>query len=243
MSNCDRFAAAPLAEGGTTVAQWAGLALPAGDLSQCPGMVIVAAHPDDETLGLGATAAQLSAAGVEVQVVSVTDGGAAYPGLSAEERSRLEACRATELACAAAVLGIPVPVRLGLPDGRLGEHEDDLADLLAAILAGRGPVWCAANWSGDGHPDHEAVGRAAAAAVERTAGVLLEYPVWAWHWARPDDPDLPWRRAAAMPTTDWAVSRKVAAARCYRSQFDSDPPLLPPFVLDRLLAVGEVVFR
>ena len=44
-------------------------------------MTVIAPHPDDETLGLGATMATLCDAGVDVQVVSVSDGGAAYPGL------------------------------------------------------------------------------------------------------------------------------------------------------------------
>ena len=77
--------------------------------------------------------------------------------------------------------------------------------------------------------------------------MLVEYPVWMWHWARPDDPAVPWDRARAVPLSRAAVDRKQLAAQCYRSQFDPNGrpggPVLPPFVLQRLLAVGEVVFR
>ena len=38
--------------------------------------------------------------------------------------------------------------------------------LTAALLAAAGPgTWCMSTWDGDGHPDHEAVGRAVRAAV------------------------------------------------------------------------------
>jgi LmbE family N-acetylglucosaminyl deacetylase len=210
--------------------------------------VVVAPHPDDETLGLGATIAQLVASGVNVQVISVSDGGADQPGATPRERTRLEITRRYELRRAASALGVPPPVSLGLPDGRLADHEDRLAELLAGILAGAAPgTWCAATWRGDGHPDHEAVGRAAAEACERTGAALLEYPVWMWHWASPTDPAIPWERARSVPVPGEALARKRLAAHCFRSQLKpaagGTVPVLPAFVLQRLLAVGEVVFR
>jgi hypothetical protein len=48
---------------------------------------------------------------------------------------------------------------------------------------------------GDGHPDHEAVGRAARSAARRTDAILLEYPIWMWHWAFTDDFAVSWSRA------------------------------------------------
>src|SRR6185312_3310618 len=96
------------------------------------------------------------------QVVSVSDGGAADPGASPSERMRLEARRRRELLDAAEVLGIGPPRSFGLPDGRLAEYEGRITQLLVEILAAAAPgTWCAATWRGDGHPDHEAVGRAA----------------------------------------------------------------------------------
>ena len=155
--------------------------------------------------------------------------------------------RRAELRRAVDILGLPAPIRLGLPDGELGAHESRLTGLLDAILEDRpAGTWCAATWRGDGHPDHEAVGRAAATAAARTGAVLVEYPVWMWHWAVPDDAAVPWHRARSVPLSRAAVGRKQLAAQCFRSQFDTPTPhvgpVLPPFVLRRLLAVGEVVF-
>jgi LmbE family N-acetylglucosaminyl deacetylase len=248
--NGARFAARPLAAGGTPTRDWvdalARRPLPPLDLTGCAGLIVVAPHPDDETLGLGAMAAQL--AGVGVQVVSVTDGGAADPGAPFDSRARMETVRRDEQRRAAALLRIPRPISLGLPDGRVAEHEDKLTGQLEEMLAAAAPgTWCAATWRGDGHPDHEAVGRAAAAACERAGVVLLEYPVWMWHWARPFDSAVPWERAHSVPVTRSAMTRKHRAAQCFRSQFeagaDGAEPILPSFVLPRLLAVGEVVFR
>jgi LmbE family N-acetylglucosaminyl deacetylase len=247
--NGARFAAKPLNGGGTPVQAWLSADRPPPlDLSGCASLVVVAPHPDDETLGLGATAAQLSCAGVDVRVVSVSDGGAAQPDAPTADRARLEAVRQGELLRATEVLGLHAPLSLGLPDGRLADHEDRLVDLLVGILDGAAPqTWCAATWRGDGHPDHEAVGRAAAAACLRTGVPLLEYPVWMWHWAVPDDPAVPWDRARAVPLSGWAVDRKSTAAQCFPSQFEPPAPglepVLPGYVLRRLLAVGEVVFQ
>jgi hypothetical protein len=67
-----------------------------------------------------------------------------------------------------------------------------------------------------------------------------------WHWARPADPAVPWERARAVPASAWAQGRKSHAAQCFHSQFEACSPgcapVLPAFVLQRLLAVGELVF-
>lgn len=191
IGNTARFAARPLPGGGTPTAVWlnAERDLPELDIRVCPEIVVVAAHPDDETLGFGATAAMLSELGVRVLVVSATDGGASHPTHSLLQRHHLEQARRSELHRAVRILGLPTPVSLGLPDGELVTHEDRLADLLTEILATRpSGTWCAATWRGDGHPDHEAVGRAAAAATRRTGAELIEYPVWMWHWRCPATP-------------------------------------------------------
>jgi len=250
--NCAKFAAKPLTRGGTPVPVWLAALdsepLPPLDLSACPGLVIVAPHPDDETLGLGAMTAQLIDSGVDVRVIAVSDGGAAQPGATPSERARTEITRRYELRRAASILGFPAPVSLGLPDGRLADHEDKLAELLVGTLDAAAPgTWCAATWRGDGHPDHEAVGRAAAEACARTGAALLEYPVWMWHWASPADPAVPWDRAQSVRVPGWALERKRLAAHSFRSQLEPGTagaaPVVPAFVLHRLLAVGEVVFR
>jgi LmbE family N-acetylglucosaminyl deacetylase len=248
VDNCARFAARPLTDVGTPTEEWLDTLadVPELDLGGCDEIIVVAAHPDDETLGFGASMVALAERGVRVQVVAASDGGASRGGIGLLERLHLERARRAELHEAMSVLGVPAPICLGLPDGELSDHEERLADLLTEILAARtNRTWIAATWRGDGHPDHQAVGRAAATAAHRCDAVLLEYPIWMWHWATPGDIALPWNRVLAMPITPHAFDRKTAAVRCYRTQVEpdgADAPLLPSFVLRRLLAVREVVF-
>lgn len=250
VGNGARFAARPLVGGGTPAQVWldAQRRLPRLDIETCPELVVVAAHPDDETLGFGAGAASFAQRGIRVDVVSASDGGASHPHLPPLARYRLERRRRSELQHALRALGLSPPISLNLPDGELDDHAERLTDLLTEILATRpAGTWCAANWRGDGHPDHEAVGRAAAVAAERTGAVLLEYPVWMWHWATPDDAAVPWNRAHLTPVTAACVARKKRAAQHFHSQIGpAGPdamPVLPPAVLRRLMTVGEVVFR
>jgi LmbE family N-acetylglucosaminyl deacetylase len=248
VSNAGRFAARPIADGGTSAGDWraADLTFPELEWECCPALVVVAPHPDDETLGLGGTIAAAAERGIPVRVVSVSDGDAAHPEATAMQRRQLARTRRDEVRCAAAVLGIGAPTRLGLPDGDVAAHQARLTDALTEVLAAEPPgAWCAATWRGDGHPDHEAVGRAAAEATARTGAVLMEYPVWMWHWAEPGDHTVPWHRAHRSPLTGSATQRKVDAAQCFRSQFESNglEAVLPQYVLARLLTVGEVVFR
>ncbi len=249
-SNAARFAARPVAHVGTPGDDWVrrNESLPPLPLDRCPGLVVAAPHPDDEVLGFGAAACMLSARGVGVHTVIATDGGAAWPGLSEADKSHLEQTRRAESRTAANVLGLATPEFLGLPDGELAEHETRLADILTAVLADRAAgTWCAATWRCDGHPDHEALGRAAAVAVSRTGAVLLEYPVWMWHWARPGDEAVPWHRAARVVVDSVAKQRKRDAVDAFRSQLHPDvesrDPILPAHVVARLDQVGEVVFR
>ncbi len=70
--------------------------------------------------------------------------------------------------------------------GRLIDGAALTTTLVDLIGDGRDTV-LASTWAEDGHPDHEAVGRAAAAAARRTDATHWQFPVWFWRWAAPDD--------------------------------------------------------
>jgi LmbE family N-acetylglucosaminyl deacetylase len=78
-------------------------------------ILVLAAHPDDEILGMGGTIAVHSARGDAVRIVCVTDGSSTqYPG-DADKRAQKE----EEARQAAAELGVRDYVHLDLPDMRL----------------------------------------------------------------------------------------------------------------------------
>ena len=121
-------------------AAWAGLrGLPAADPLDWPSAVIVAAHPDDEILGVGGTMAMLAAAGARLRLIAVTDGEASHPGADPEAIAQV---RTAESAAARHVLGVQdiEVIRLRLPDTGLTACEDELAARLRELFLhlGRG---------------------------------------------------------------------------------------------------------
>jgi LmbE family N-acetylglucosaminyl deacetylase len=139
-------------------------AAPTIGLPRARRVLVLAPHPDDETLVCGGTAALLAAAGADVRVVVATDGDAATVDLPRAEVGRR---RRAEVAAACDALGLPAPVRLGLRDGDLAGQRDVLAGELAAHLADHRPELVLLPWFGDGHRDHRALNVALADAAGR----------------------------------------------------------------------------
>jgi LmbE family N-acetylglucosaminyl deacetylase len=182
---------------------------PALDLEGVSDVLVVAAHPDDETLGAGGLIAECVRRGIRVRVIAVTDGG------------ELAARRAAELDAAMRVLGTTA-TRLNFADGETREHRREIRDSLAAVIADL-PVEAllVAPWRGDGHRDHRVVGEIVA---ELAAGRrLVEYPVWLWHWGQPAADEMPWDRLASLPID---TEIKARALDEYRSQREGAAPVL-----------------
>lgn len=194
-----------------------------------PRVLLVAPHPDDESLALGATLADLAGSGTSVTVVVATHGGP-----SGESVRRGEGDRAVN-----ALSSTINVIWWDHPDGGLTGVEDalraglrELADDSTLVLA---PVEC------DGHPDHEAVSRAAAAVATERSSALLLYPVWLWHWATPEDVD--WSRLRTLAPSLKALQAKRDAIECHRSQLVSadGQPIVGTAVLARAQRVTETV--
>lgn len=87
-----------------------------------PVLMVVHAHPDDESSQTGGTLARYAAAGYRTVLITCTDGGqgdAAYgvkPTQPGHDSHVVAARRSRELARAAAMLGVSAVVELGYPD-------------------------------------------------------------------------------------------------------------------------------
>ena len=210
-------------------------------------VVVVAPHPDDEILGCGALLAALAARGAPVVVVAVTDGTASHPGSPWWTAERLGATRPDETRTALELLGVAdhTIIRLGVPDGHVCAHEGAIAHALRQII--RPGDALLTTWREDGHPDHEATGRACATANQDRRARLLEVPIWAWHWSTPGDARIPWERARRVQAQPRGIARKRLAIAAFRSQTEPDPatgaaPILPAHVIERFLRPFEMVF-
>jgi LmbE family N-acetylglucosaminyl deacetylase len=215
--------------------------LPVADVTQWSSAVVVAAHPDDEVLGVGGTMAMLAAAGARLRLVSVTDGEFSHLGIV--DPDVLAERRAAETAAALRMLGAPDTevVRLRLPDAGLAWRENEITALLGELTDGFEA--CFAPWLRDAHADHEVAGRSARRARPDSFG----YPVWMWHWARPGDQRVPWHRAIRVPLRPAVAAAKQAAIRCFASQLEdrkpSGQPVLSPGMVAHFTRAQEVLFR
>ena len=241
---------------GTTSAQWltwpgwSGLRVTGAAELVPPGsrLVVVAPHPDDEILGAGGLLAAAARAGREILLAAVTDGQASHPGSGKWPEAELAAQRRRESAEALEVLGAGAAAvrRLGFPDGGVAARTAALTTALAGLLMASDVV--VSPWRFDGHPDHEATGYATALAARGRGARHLEAPVWAWHWAAPGDPRVPWPRACVLYLGPILAQRKRAAIGCFTSQLEPDPstgagPVLPPWAVARFRHGREVFFR
>jgi LmbE family N-acetylglucosaminyl deacetylase len=172
-------------------------ALPFRDLDDilAPGPVLVLApHPDDESLGCGGLIAECCGRARPVHVAVLTDGTGSHPDSKMWPPARLKALREQEAQSAVAALGLS-PDRisfLGLPDTRAPTTGAAFTAASARIaeLAGMiGAQTICATWQHDPHCDHEAAASLAAAASRITGLRHLAYPVWGW--TLPDDHLLP----------------------------------------------------
>ena len=188
--------------------------------------VIIAPHPDDETLGAGGLIENLRGRDVGVTVVAVTDGENAY-----SDEVNLGPIRRQEQTEALEVLGVDPGhiIRLALPDREVSRHENRLIELLIPLVDGRSHIL--APWTGDFHPDHEACGRAAEQVARQTGANLSFYFFWTWHRGTPEI--LRALRLRVLPLDVTAINRKAEALRKHRSQLihPSGEPILPEYLL------------
>ena len=170
---------------------------PASFAATLGATVIIIPHPDDESLGCGGLLALLRQAGQPVAAVLTSDGSMSHPhsqDFSAVARREL---RYAELRHALSVLGVEESddnVRyLHLPDSRVPtEGQPGFAEAvtqLAEFLREKQPATVLVPWRRDPHPDHRATSQLTAAALAQLPQPprRLEYVVWAWERAAPDD--------------------------------------------------------
>ena len=225
--------------------------------------VFLAPHPDDETLGCGATVLRKRDHGTPVALVVVTDGRYSHRS-TAISPERLADLRRAELAEAATRLGLDDSSVhwLGLEDGTAAQYEDELVERVSALLRELRASECYATSAEEPHPDHAAVGRVARRAAAVVPGVtLLEYPVWLWDtWPlRSGDRMVSTLAALAriLPGKAWKVTthgyqeRKQHALDAHASQLGrpdavpatEDWECLPAEVLAAASGPHEVFFR
>jgi LmbE family N-acetylglucosaminyl deacetylase len=202
-------------------------------------LMLVFAHPDDETFLTGGAACTYADEGVRVVLVTATrgeSGKAGEPPICTREE--LPALREQEMRRAAAILGLAEVHLLGYHDRELASAPpEQIREQLVAIIRRHRPsviVSFDPN-GGNAHPDHIAISRFTADAVSAAADPRwfpsagpphatprVVWPTGRGPWRLVREPDI-----AAHPGVDFLIDvsacreRKAAALRAHATQHQS----------------------
>jgi LmbE family N-acetylglucosaminyl deacetylase len=196
-------------------------------------VLVVAPHPDDETLGCGGAIALLRQLGLIVRVLVISDGTQSHPRSVKYPAHKLRTLRESETRSAMNLLGVDSQVTfLQLPDGAIPTDEkpefdralEQCGDYLKTVM----PAIVFVPWRDDPHPDHRATWHLINGTLSqcRLFPRVIEYPVWDWDAAQrrtyEGSPMIAWRLDISK-----VVERKQEAIAAYRSQttnlIDDDP--------------------
>ncbi|MFT2817529.1 PIG-L family deacetylase [Leifsonia sp. A12D58] len=182
-------------------------------------LVVLSAHPDDETLGAGGLIARSAARGAQVHVIVATNGEASHPLSPTQSPAQLADVRRRELQLAIGTLAPDATITfVGIADGTIRECSDALQHLMAEVLSGcdSDETLLVVPYGGDGHRDHVSVSTVARAVANEAGVRLLEYPIWLWHWGEPSG--LPWAATVSLALTPDEQALKNDAMSCHVSQ-------------------------
>ena len=200
-----------------------------------PRLLLIFAHPDDETFVAGGACRRYADAGAQIVLITATRGAAGSCGSPPLcSREELPARRETEFGEAARILGVSEVHLLNYRDKQLGEASAAAVrlELVTFIRRYRPHVLLTFAPQGmNGHPDHVAISRFAMDAVATAADsrhdgstrphhvprVLWNGPIAPWQVTESDDLS---RLEGADFVIDTSAARhaKAAALRAHRTQ-------------------------
>ena len=183
--------------------------------------LVVAPHPDDETLGCGGTLLKLAASGAEINWMIMSE---MTTKLFSNERI---AERQDEIGQVARAYGFSAIHRLGFPTTRLDEIAvADLANAATPIVQQIKPNLVFLPYGGDAHSDHAATFRALSAIVKkfRTPSVtrLLVYETIS-ETDNGIDPDNNGFRPNSFSDITGMVDEKIRIMGAYKCEMQPHP--------------------
>jgi LmbE family N-acetylglucosaminyl deacetylase len=202
------------------------------DIARSPALV-VAPHPDDETLGCGGAIALLRLLNCDVRVLVISDGTLSHPNSQKYPADALRKLRESETIKALSILGVEANnvTFFGLPDGSISAYKDSAVESCASYLTEVAPEIIFLPWRYDPHPDHRATCKLIYTALPQRnlTPRIIEYPIWDWDPLQQGKGGL----SGSETITTWqlnidaVVELKQQAIAAYRSQttdlIDDDP--------------------
>jgi len=173
-------------------------------------ILVIAPHPDDETIGCGGTLCLHADGGDDISVVFLTSGEL---GLKHFSRKKACAIRESEARKAAAILKLKELSFLRCSDWMLGDQIPKAARLLRPLLVRIHPQIIYLPHPEDGHPDHQAalpILRAALKGVRSLKPSLRLYEIWS-----------PISKYDFVQDISSCMARKLRALRAHKSQLQA----------------------
>lgn len=226
----------------------------ADELREFGPTLVVAPHPDDESLGCGGAIALLREMSIPVTIAGMSDGTLSHPNSIEYPHARLRDLRESELIAAASILGVAgdsveffrYPDR-GVPSAGSPQF-DKAVERLTDLLAARQVSTIFVPWRRDPHPDHRAAFEIVAAASSDRHRII-EYPIWLNHLAADKDAPLSNEVEAFRIDVSSVIDKKQRAIMAHRSQTsnlindDPDGFRLGPEILVSFAVPFEVYLR
>ncbi|AQG79320.1 PIG-L deacetylase family protein [Spirosoma montaniterrae] len=238
----------------STVLDQRARAMPTGDLEKMDSVLVIAPHPDDESLGCGGTIARLRERNIPVHVLFVSDGTMSHPNSPGYPAERLRDLREAEALDALRVLNVPPEnatfMRLKDRSVPLPDNPDfpSAAAFVANLLRTLRPATIFAPWRRDPHPDHRASWQLLRTALEhhRARPRVFEYLIWLWELGSETDMPRPDEMIVWRVPIDRVLEQRDRAIAAHRSQvtrlIDDDPAgfYLSPELLTHFKAPREL---
>ncbi len=191
-------------------------------------VLAVAAHPDDEVLGCGATLARYASEGASVHIAIMAEGVTSRDmrrdaGARSQELDRLK----TDARAAAAALGVPEPFMAGFPDNRMDTVPLlDVVKSVEELVSRLRPTVVYTHHPGDLNVDHRVVAGAVLTACRPLPGASVR-AIYAFEVLSSTE----WVPASLAPpfvpnrwvSVEAHLSAKIAALEAYRSEMRPFP--------------------
>lgn len=172
-------------------------------------VLVVAPHPDDESIGCGGAVCLHVERGDTVNAVFLTSGERGLKHLPKETAWKIREKEAEE---AAEVLRLNALMFLRKNDWHLADQIEDAANALKPIIAATAPELIYLPHEGEWHPDHKAATPIVRSALGRSTIPLRGYEIWS-----------PITTYDHHENITSVMTQKLRAMRCHRSQMKQFP--------------------
>lgn len=176
--------------------------------------VIVAPHPDDETIGCAGLIQQLLEAGKRVDIIYMTGGGKSHSEFCDIDETTLIENRRNLAKESAAILNLPQENLhfLDYPDGGIA-YECEETGKLNSLLKELNPEAVFITHKGEGWSDHIKTGEIVKSLLhDNNKTAIYEYCVWFWYY---NVWNIDWKNARTVAMTKEQHDKKLQAMDAY----------------------------